>query len=207
MQSDHGPLVTLNNPAFIHPSALIYGQVTFGEGASLWANAVVRAEAYGVEVGAYTNIQDFVMIHVGANKGTKIGAHCTIAHHCIIHGAEIGDNCLIGINATLMDGSQLGANSIVAGGAFLAHGTVIPENSIVMGVPAKVTRSQNNWARNRFNAAIYHRNALAYARGEHRAWDGDEYRVFAEAERKRLEAEFQEIYGDASNVGWGAKES
>ncbi len=207
MQTDYGPLVTLDNPAFIHPSAQIYGQVTFHEGSSLWANAVVRCEAFSVEVGAHTNIQDFVMIHVGANSGTKIGAHCTIAHHCTIHGATVGDNCLIGVNATLMDGCTLGANSIVAGGAFLTHGLEVPENSVVMGVPAKVVRRQNNWARNRFNALIYYRNGLAYAKGEHRAWDGEDYRIFAEAERKRLEVEFKQIYGQDSTVGWGAKES
>jgi carbonic anhydrase/acetyltransferase-like protein (isoleucine patch superfamily) len=207
VQSDYGPLVTLDDPAFIHPRALIYGRVRIGRGASLWANAVIRCEAFSVEIGAYTNIQDFVMVHVGANSGTRIGAHCTIAHHCTIHGATVGDNCLIGVNATLMDGCTLGDNSIVAGGAFLAHGLEVPENSVVMGVPAKVVRSQNNWARNRFNAAIYHRNALAYAKGEHRAWDGDDYKVFAESERKRLQEEFTEIYGEDSVAGWGAKES
>ncbi len=207
MQTEYGPLVTLHNPAFIHPTAHIYGKVTIHEGASVWTNAVIRCEAYDVSIGAHTNIQDFVMIHVGANTGTKIGAHCTIAHHCTIHGATIGDNCLIGVNATLMDESVLGGNCIVAGGAFLAHGTVVPDNSIVMGVPAKVVRSQNNWARNRFNALIYYRNALAYAKGEHRAWDTDDYSAWAEGERKRLQDEFKEIYGGESSAGWGAKES
>jgi carbonic anhydrase/acetyltransferase-like protein (isoleucine patch superfamily) len=203
--SDFGPLVTLDDPAFIHPTALIYGKATFRAGSSLWANAVVRAEAFEIEVGEHTNIQDFVMIHVGARNGTKIGAHCTVAHHCTIHGAEIGDNCLIGINATLMDESVIGANSIVAGGAFVPHRMVVPENAIVMGVPAKVTGSQNNWARNRFNAAIYHLNALAYAKGEHRAWDGDDYAVFAKETRARLEAEFKVLFERDSDVGWGAK--
>ena len=78
------------------------------------------------------------MIHVGSSTGTVIGAHCTITHHCTIHGCTIGDNCLIGINATIMDGAVIGENCIVAGGSFIKERTVIPDNSIVMGIPGKV---------------------------------------------------------------------
>ena len=134
---DFGPLVTLNDPAFIHPSVQIYGRVAVDAGASLWPNTVVRAENYEVRIGASTNIQDFTMIHVGSSTGTFIGAHCSITHHCTIHGCTIGDNSLIGINATIMDGAIIGDNCIVAGGAFVKGGTVVPDNSIVMASPAK----------------------------------------------------------------------
>ncbi len=188
--SDYGPEVRLDEPAFIHPTALLYGKVSVGPGASLWPHAVVRAEAFEVEVGPYSNIQDFVLVHVGGQCGTSIGAYCSITHHSTVHAARIGDNCLIGINATLMDGCVIGDNCIVAGGAFLKEGTVVPDNSIVMGTPGKVVRSRNNWVGNRFNALLYHRNALAFARGEHRAWHGADYERFAESELARLEAEF-----------------
>ena len=91
---DIGPDVRLENPAFIHHSAAIYGKVTIREGASVWCNVAMRAESHEVVVGPYTNIQDFVMIHVGASTGTYIGSHCSITHHCTIHGCTLGDNVL-----------------------------------------------------------------------------------------------------------------
>ncbi len=188
--ADFAALVTLNDPAFIHPSAQIYGAVTAEVGASLWPNTVVRAENYEVRIGASTNIQDFTMIHVGSSTGTVIGAHCTITHHCTIHGCTIGDNCLIGINATIMDGAVIGENCIVAGGSFIKERTVIPDNSIVMGIPGKVVREQNNWIANRFSAWLYEQNAYAYARGEHRAWAGDAFLQASKDKMAELQADF-----------------
>ena len=189
-KSDFGPEVTLDQPAFIHPSVLLYGKVSVARNASIWPNSVVRAENFEVTIGESTNIQDFVMIHVGGGTGSHIGAHCSITHHCTIHGATIGDNCLIGINATIMDGAVVGDNCIVAGGAFLKEGTVIPDNSIVMGMPGKVTKSRNNWVANRLNAFLYLNNARAFAEGEHRVWNGEEFMSRAAEEMKRLQAEF-----------------
>ena len=188
-----GPEVVLNDPAYIHPSAQIYGKVRIETGASVWCNAVMRAEMFEIVVGAHTNIQDFAMVHVGDFTPTIIGAHVTVTHHCTIHGCVIGDNCLIGINATVMDGCVVGANSIVAGGSFLKEGTIIPPNSIVMGTPGKVVRQQNNYVRCRLNAFMYYRNALAYARDEHRSWADPDTIAATAAELKRLNAEFARL--------------
>lgn len=166
----YGPDIVLDSPAYIHPSALLYGQIHVGRGASLWPHVVARAEHSAIEIGAMTNIQDFVMIHVGGAAGTKIGAYCSITHHCTIHGCEIGDHVLVGINTTIMDGCVIGENSIIAGHSFLKEGTVIPPNSIVMGTPGKPVRQENCGLRNRMNALLYYYNGLAYAKGEHRAW-------------------------------------
>lgn len=185
-----GPGVEVDDPAFLHPTALAYGKVKIRRGASLWPYVVVRAESFHVEIGENTNIQDFVMIHVGGNAPTVIGKYCSITHHCTIHGAIIGDNCLIGINATIMDRCVIGENSIVAGGAFLKEDTVIPPNSIVMGTPGKATRTRNNWVANRLNALLYLRNAQAYAKEHHRTWDGPEYHAWVKSELARLQKEF-----------------
>ena len=180
--SEFGPLVTLNDPAFIHPTTLIYGKVTIGRGSSMWANTVIRAENDEVVIGVNTNIQDFTMIHVGSATSSIIGDNCSVTHHCTVHGCVIGDNCLIGINATIMDGAVIGANTIVAGGAFVTEGTVIPENSIAAGVPAKVIKTRNSRDANCYNAILYNLNAEAYARGEHRAWN--DAATIAEAKRR-----------------------
>jgi carbonic anhydrase/acetyltransferase-like protein (isoleucine patch superfamily) len=188
-----GPEVVLEPPVYIHPSALIYGRARIGKNASLWCFAVLRAEMHEIVVGPHTNIQDFTMIHVGTFTPTLIGSYCSIAHHCTLHGCTIGDNCLIGINATIMDGCVIGDNCIIAGGSFLKEGSIIPDNSIVMGTPGKVVRTQNNYVANRLNAFLYYRNGLAYANGQHREWASADTKKMALAELARLNAEFAEM--------------
>ncbi|RTL63058.1 MAG: gamma carbonic anhydrase family protein [Hyphomicrobiales bacterium] len=181
--------------AYIDPTARIFGAVEIGEGASLWPYAVVRAESQKVQIGAYSNLQDHVMVHVGYHAPTIIGQYCSITHRVVLHGCTIGDNCLIGIGATLMDGVVLGVNCIVAGHAFLREGTIIPPNSIVMGTPGKVVRTANSYVANRLNAMLYHRNGLAYAKSDHRAWDGPAYEADMAAHKARFEQEFVQLYG------------
>jgi carbonic anhydrase/acetyltransferase-like protein (isoleucine patch superfamily) len=156
--------------AFIHPTALLYGEISVGNGVSFWPYSVARAELHSIKIGDFTNIQDFVMIHVGFETPTIIGAYCSITHHVTIHGCTIGDNCLIGIGATIMDGAVIGENSIVGEHSLVRPGFVAPPNSIIAGTPAKVIRERDSQTPNRLNALFYHENALAYARGDHRAW-------------------------------------
>jgi len=197
-----GPEVELDRPAYIHPTALVYGRVRIGEGASLWPHAVVRAELHAVTIGPFANLQDFAMVHVGSATGTHIGAHCSIAHRACVHGAWIGDNCLVGIGATLMDGAVLGENSIVAGHAIVTQNQTIPPNSVVAGVPGRVVASRNNWVATHLNALLYHRNAEAYARGDHRIWSaeagGDRWMA---QQRERLEAAFRAGAGGGGGPG------
>ncbi len=181
-----GPDVKLIAPAFIHDTALLYGDVTIREGASVWPHVVMRAEMFRIDIGPNTNIQDFVMVHVGGGFDTIVGANCSITHHVTLHGCTIGDNCLIGIGATIMDGCVIGENTIVAGAAFLKEGTIIPANSIVMGAPGKVTKTRNNAFANAFNAFMYRKNAEAYARGDYRTWASAAFAQEAEAEKARL---------------------
>lgn len=174
-----GPHVTFDNPAFLHETAYIYGKVHLAPGSSVWPYVVMRAEMHEIVIGARTNIQDFVMIHVGNTTPTIVGEDCSITHHATLHGCEIGDRCLIGINATLMDGVKLGANSIVAGHSILRENSEFPENSIVAGVPAKLVGTRDSGEANLFNAAFYHRNALNYAEGVDRMSENDFKSLFA----------------------------
>ena len=186
-------MIDTSQAAFVHPSALLYGRVTMGEGSSMWCNAVVRSEAAHVAIGRYTNIQDFVMIHTDPGRPVEIGDYCSITHHATIHGCKIGNNVLIGINATIYSGAVIGDNSIVGQHAYVREGQIIPENSIVVGSPAKVIRTQNSWIANRKNALFYHRNGLAYARGDHRAWEGPEFEAWLGETMQRLQREFEAL--------------
>jgi carbonic anhydrase/acetyltransferase-like protein (isoleucine patch superfamily) len=142
---------------FVAPTAQIFGNVEIGAESSVWANVVIRAECQYVRVGRYTNLQDFVMIHVGFDHATEIGDFCSITHHSTIHGCKIEDDCLVGINAVVMDGAMIGPGSIIA------------------GVPAKQIGERDSARANRRNAWVYHWNAEAYKRGDHRAWTGPAY--------------------------------
>jgi carbonic anhydrase/acetyltransferase-like protein (isoleucine patch superfamily) len=180
------PGVKVHAEALIHRSAQIYGDVRIAAGASVWPNVVMRAEMNHIEVGEGANVQDFAMIHVAFKTPSVVGPWCSITHHVTLHGCEIGADCLIGINATIMDGAVIGANSIVAGHAFVREGTVIPPNSIVMGAPASVTRERDNRRANRLNGVIYKMNAEAYAAGDFRVWSRPEAMTRAAAEVEKM---------------------
>ena len=184
----------LSRAAYVDPSALLFGAVSVGAEVSIWPYAVVRAESDTVDIGDYVNVQDHVMVHVGYGSGTRIGAYSSITHRVVLHGCTIGENCLIGIGATIMDRAVIGANSIVAGHTLVREDAVIPPNSIVMGTPGKVVAVRNSYIANRLNAWLYHRNALAYRRGDHRAWEGPEYHLAAAAEKARLATEFLKLF-------------
>jgi len=158
-----GPDVILDKPTFIHESALLFGKITIGPESTVWPYVVMRAEILEIRIGRRTNIQDFVMIHIGNNSPTIIGDNCSITHHCTIHGARIGDNCLIGINATIMDGVKIGKNCIIAGHTIVKENTVIPDNSIVAGSPGKVIRTMDNSEANKMNADFYYQNGINYS--------------------------------------------
>ena len=161
-------LQRLHESVWIAPSAHLSGRIAIAEGASIWHNAVMRAECQEIRIGRMTNVQDFVMIHVGYDHPTRIGDFCSITHHATVHGATLEDDCLVGIGAVLMDGVVIGRGSIVA------------------GVPAKVIRERDSTVANRMNAWNYHRNAEAYQRGEHRAWDGAGFRTWVWAKLREL---------------------
>jgi len=160
---------------FVHPTAQLYGRVSIGAESSVWPNVVVRAESHEVRIGRYTNIQDMVMIHIGYEHPTVIGDFCSITHHATLHGCQIEDDCLIGINAVVMDGAVIGKGSIVAGGAMIREDSTFDPGSIIAGVPAKKIAERDSARANRQNAWQYHWNAQAYERREHRAWDSAEY--------------------------------
>lgn len=135
------PLVKDIDNSWIAPTADIVGKVIIETGVNIWFGAVARGDIEPIIVGKDTNIQDMVMLHTGLGFPVVIGEGCTIGHKAIIHGAEVGDNCLIGMGAILMNGAKIGAESIVAAGALVPEGKIFPPRSLIIGAPAKVTRS------------------------------------------------------------------
>ena len=178
MPNTQNDAVTIDETVWVHDSALIYGHVSIGPDSSVWPYVVMRSEMYHIDIGARTNIQDFVMVHVGAGTPTIIGDDCSITHHATLHGCTIGDKCLIGINATIMDGAKIGNNCIVAGHSIVTEGSEFPDNSIIAGSPAKLVKTRDSGDANAMNAAFYVQNAKNYAEGVHRFSDDDLKTVF-----------------------------
>jgi carbonic anhydrase/acetyltransferase-like protein (isoleucine patch superfamily) len=179
-------LKQIHESVWIAPSAELYGRITIGEGSSVWPQVVIRAECEEVRVGRYTNLQDFVMIHLDQDDPTVIGDFCSITHRAVVHGATVEDDCLVGIGAIVMNRAVIGRGSIVAPGAVVTAGSVIPPGSVVAGVPAKVLKARDSTRENRLNAWNYWRNSRAYAKGEHRAWDGEDFMRFLAEKRREL---------------------
>jgi len=179
----------IDTSVWIAPSAQIFGRVAIGAGSSIWHNAVLRAECQEIRIGRMTNVQDFVMLHVGYDAATTIGDFCSIAHHATVHGCTLGDACLVGIGAVIMDGAVIGAGSIVAGGAVVPEGRSFAAGSVIAGVPAKKIAERESSRANRLNAWLYHRNAQFYRAGRHRAWDGPEFEAWRRAKQAEIESD------------------
>lgn len=126
--------------AFVASTAVVTGDVTLGEDVGIWFGSVVRGDDAPLTIGARTNIQDGTVMHADHGIPNVIGADCTIGHRCILHGAEVGERCLIGMGAILLAGSRIGAESIVGAGAVVKENAVIPPRSLVVGLPARVVR-------------------------------------------------------------------
>lgn len=124
--------------AFIAPTATLIGDVTIEAGASVWFGAVLRADDAPIIVRQGANVQDGSVLHVPPGVPVDIGPGATVAHMCLIHGAHIGAEALIGNQATVLDGAVIGARSLVAAGALVLAGTTIPDGMLVTGAPAKV---------------------------------------------------------------------
>lgn len=163
-------LDTLFRPEQVHPSVLIaagavvIGDVTLGQQASVWFNATLRGDVESISVGPRSNIQEGCILHADPGYRTVIGAGVTVGHGAVVHGAQVGDNCIVGIRAVLLNGSVVGENSIVGACALLTEGKVYPPGSLILGAPARVVRELTvaEIDANRSSAARYVERAAAF---------------------------------------------
>ncbi|MBD2392913.1 gamma carbonic anhydrase family protein [Cyanobacterium aponinum FACHB-4101] len=124
--------------AFIAENASVMGQVTIGEGASIWYSAVVRGDVEKIKIGAYTNIQDGAIIHGDPHQETILEDYVTVGHRAVIHSAHIKKGCLIGIGAIILNGVTVGEGSIIGAGCVVTKD--VPSHSLMVGIPAKKIR-------------------------------------------------------------------
>lgn len=125
---------------FIANSSDVYGDVTLGEGSTIWFQSVLRGDSNTIAIGKMSNVQDGTIVHVDHGAPTNIGDYVTIGHACIIHGCTIHSGALIGMGATVLNHAEIGENSLIGAGSLVTEGTVIPANSLAFGSPARVIR-------------------------------------------------------------------
>jgi carbonic anhydrase/acetyltransferase-like protein (isoleucine patch superfamily) len=163
------PLMT-HTPAnyFKARTSVITGDVTIGELCSFWFNAVVRGDVAPITIGRRTNVQDGAVIHCDTGVPNVIGDEVVIGHGAIVHGAHVGDRCLIGMGATLLSQTRLGNECFVAAGAVVPPGLEVPDRMMVMGVPGKIVRpvKEKELEYMRWLVPHYIELAQKYARGE-----------------------------------------
>jgi len=126
--------------AFVAPNATVIGNVTLGALSSIWYGAVLRGDIHSIEIGEGSNVQDLAVVHLADDYGVKVGNYTTIGHSAIIHACTIGDECLIGMGATILDGAVIGDHCIVGANALVTQRFVAPAGSMILGSPAKVVR-------------------------------------------------------------------
>ncbi len=163
-----GKTPVIDEKAFIAENATIIGDVTIGEGSSVWYSAVLRGDMCSITIGKNSNIQDNATVHVGMKDPAVIGNGVTVGHNALVHGANIGDNVLVGMGSVVLDGAVIGENSIIAAGAVVTAKTVVPPNSLVAGVPASVIKevSPQQIMGNKMNAMGYTTLASKYKKEE-----------------------------------------
>jgi carbonic anhydrase/acetyltransferase-like protein (isoleucine patch superfamily) len=147
----------LAGTSFVAAGARIVGAVALEDGASVWYNAVLRGDSDSITLGAGSNIQDNVSVHVDPGRPVVIGRNVSVGHNAVVHGCTIGDGSLIGMGSVILSGAVIGEGCLVAGGAVVLEGSVIPAGSLVAGVPAKVRRDLTPEERQNIlrNAEVY----------------------------------------------------
>jgi carbonic anhydrase/acetyltransferase-like protein (isoleucine patch superfamily) len=126
---------------FVAPNATVIGDVELGARASVFYGAVLRGDIARIRVGAGTNLQDNVVVHLADDRDALIGDWCTVGHGAIVHACTVEDECLVGMGSTLLDGAVIGARSIVGANALVPQRFRCPPGSLVMGSPARVVRT------------------------------------------------------------------
>ncbi len=132
---------TLGHGVYLARTAVVLGDVTLGEQSSVWYGAVLRGDINRIVVGHHTNVQDNAVLHLADDFPCIVGNWVTIGHSAVVHACTVGDECLIGMGAVILDGAEIGAQSIVGAKALVTQGMKVPPGSMVLGAPAKVVRA------------------------------------------------------------------
>ncbi len=148
--------------AFVHPDAVIIGDVRVGPESSIWPTAVLRGDHGQIIIGAQTSIQDGTVIHCTADLDTTVGNRCVVGHNAHLEGCAVEDDSLVGSGSVLLHRVHIGPGSLVGAGAVVSPGTVVAPGARALGVPARVTKGVVDKAEFAGSVETYVRNARWY---------------------------------------------
>ncbi len=156
--------VKKGNQVFIAPNATVIGDISLGDNASVWYQAVIRGDSDHIAIGSRTNVQDGSIIHVDPGVPVNIGHDVILGHSAIVHGAMVGNHTLIGMRATVLNNAKIGNYSIVGAHSLVTEGKEFPDYSLIMGSPAKVVRqlTDEDLENVKQNAETYVQKGLQY---------------------------------------------
>lgn len=158
-----GDLVPQIHPeAFVHPDAVVIGNVVIGAQASIWPTTVLRGDSGLISIGSQTSVQDGSVIHCTEKHDTIIGARCVIGHNAHMEGCTVEDDVLIGSGSVMLHRVLVKSRAIVAAGAVLKDDTLVPNNALAYGVPAKIKEDAVETGFFDWNVAMYVKNAKLY---------------------------------------------
>lgn len=157
----------VDKSTFVHKTAVIIGRVKIGKNCGIYPCAVIRGDENTIEIDDGTNVQDNCVIHCDVGHSVKIGKNVSLGHCSMVHGAIIEDECLIGINSTVLNGAKIGRGSIIGANALVTSGMVVPENSLVVGVPGKILKQDKEFSKGNIeNADTYKKLSQKHKDGE-----------------------------------------
>ena len=128
---------------WIAPSASVIGEVILSKDASIWFNAVLRADNEPIYIGEGSNVQDGAIIHTDPGLPCRVGKMVTVGHMAMLHGCTVGDGSLIGIGSVVLNGAKIGKNCIIGSKALVTEGMEVPDGSMVLGIPGKIKKTLN----------------------------------------------------------------
>ena len=134
-------LQTSDDNFWIAPNASVIGEVNLERDASIWFNAILRADNEPITIGEGSNVQDGAIIHTDPGYACNIGKKVTVGHMAMLHGCSIGDGSLIGIGSVVLNGAKIGKNCIIGSKALVTEGMEVPDGSMVLGIPGKIKKT------------------------------------------------------------------
>ena len=163
----------IHKSSFVAKNAIIIGDVRIGKNCGVFPNAVVRGDENSITINDGTNIQDCCVIHTDKEHTVKIGKNVSIGHGAVIHGAVIENDCLIGMNATVMNGAYIKRGSVIGANALVPTDMEVPEDSLVIGIPGKIVKQDKKFSEQaRSNAKTYRRLSREHLEGKHTFYKG-----------------------------------
>ncbi|MBZ2168212.1 MULTISPECIES: gamma carbonic anhydrase family protein [Marinobacter] len=149
---------------FVAENASIIGSVRLMEQASVWFNVVVRGDNELITIGPDSNVQDGSVLHTDPGIPLTLGKGVTVGHKAMLHGCEIGDYSLIGINAVVLNGAKIGKHCLIGANTLIPEGMEIPDGSMVIGSPGKIKRELNDSQKKMLEMSAQHyvQNGVRY---------------------------------------------